>query len=210
METTEAASQPAAGAGDAQAPRPPVRRTPSMRPALVVLGLAVVILLLFGITAVVTGSDAPPKAPSSRPVAVAGTWLRAVPADTSLAPIVNAGSPPANIVDSLTVPQAAKALVPTNNAQGDGQYDQQMAYRVAASQAAVIAFYRSELSRSGWAIASDGAAYGETGTEVLAKKGGTDGWEWEAGVVISPTTFGHGAQESTPFVLRLFQIPDAN
>ena len=47
--------------------------------------------------------------------------------------------------------------------------------------------------------------------EVLAEKAGDDGWYWEAGAVVSPTTFptGHGARaESTDFTLRLFQVSD--
>jgi len=47
---------------------------------------------------------------------------------------------------------------------------------------------------------------------VLAKKAGDDGWYWEVGVIVSPTVFGPSGVEATtgttPFVIRLLQVPD--
>ena len=48
------------------------------------------------------------------------------------------------------------------------------------------------------------------GLEVLGKKAGSDGFYWELGAVISPTSFGTGAPATgaTSFSLVLVQEPD--
>jgi hypothetical protein len=212
MEEVETASAPEQMAADRHGPPvPPVRSGPGMRPALIVMGIAVFIVLLFGVTAAITGGAPTSSVHRGGALRVRGTTLLAIPAAPALGPIIEPGSPPANIVDSLTIPKTATVLTSTDNGDGASQYDKQMSFRVSASEQSVIAFYRSELTGSGWVLASDGPAYGQRAIEVLAKKGGADGWEWEAGAVISPTTFsGSTSRESTQFVLRLFQIPDAN
>jgi hypothetical protein len=45
---------------------------------------------------------------------------------------------------------------------------------------------------------------------VLGKLAGTDGYYWEMGVTVQPTTFGKGAPATgdTTFTVRLLQEPD--
>jgi hypothetical protein len=190
-------------------PLPPPRRGPGMRPALVVAGIAVVLVLAFGLTAAFTGQS-PPPAPSTTPVRVAGTSLRATPATAVLKPIEQPGTPPANILDALTVPVGTTATAHTNNSTSATGYDEQVDLSLAgASQASVIAFYRAQLDTQGWKRISVGPATNEpTTTQVLAQAAGDDGWYWEAGALVSPTVFGSDGKQTTPFTIRLFQVPD--
>src|SRR6185437_15326252 len=192
-------------------PLPPVRRTPGMRPALVVLGIAVVVIAVFGLmSALAPGTQHTPP-PSSTPKKVVGTTLLAVPAFNALKPIEQPGTPPQNIVNALTIPKGAVVTDHSASASATG-YDEQIDFSVpGADQAAVVAFYRTQLDNNGWKRISVGPATNQpTTTQVLAQAAGDDGWYWEAGALVSPTTFGSGNSQSTPFVIRLFQVPDAN
>ena len=67
------------------------------------------------------------------------------------------------------------------------------------------------MKKQGWQIFSTGPAdHDPGGLEVLGKKAGSDGFFWEMGAVVSPTTFGAGAPAGGHHVLhrRLFQQPD--
>lgn len=210
---------------------PSRRRGPGLRPAMVVIGLALVIVLLFGIGSALTGSPAPHHGSAehgrgaipSGPTPVAGTTLEAIPAAAALRPIQQPGTPPVNIVGSLALPAGATRVV-AHPSRSVTLFDANERFDVTGSQAAVIDFYRKELRTGNWKVTSVGAARGSIGaTEVLAEKAGTDGWYWEVGVVVSPTLFpagGSGAnlgsansgapQGVTPFELRLFQVNDAS
>jgi hypothetical protein len=194
-----------------RAPLPPARGNTSMKPAMIVLILAVGILVLFGAMSLFSGQQPTTSTAPSAPAPVRGTSLRAVPAATALKPIEQPGSPPGNIVNALTVPVGAVSHGRTDNSTSAGQYDEEMHFSLATSEGDVETFYRSELAAKGWKIESVGPATNAPGSvEVLAQKAGADGWYWEAGAVVSPTTFpksGTGA-ESTDFTLRLFQVSD--
>lgn len=170
--------------------RAPGRRAvPSARPALVVVGIAAVLVLLFGIGAALTGSSPPskPAAPATGPVR--GTTLRAEAATAALRPIERPGTPPSDVLHSIVLPVGSTAVwsKPWN---GGTQFSAKMAFRLPSSQAAVVGFYRTELQARGWSISSVGPARGQkNATEVLAQRASNDGWYWEIGVVVSPTTF---------------------
>jgi hypothetical protein len=200
------------GADGVGRPAPPApRRRPSMRPAFVVVAVAAVIVLGFGLLAVLSPPSTGP-APSSRPAKVAGTSLRAVPAAGALAPIEHPGTPPGNILDALSLPEGAVARSHQDLNTSSTQYDQQMTFSVRATEAAVVDFYKVRLKATGWSVFDTGPVAGHPGeVEVLAQKGGSDGWYWEVGAVVSPTTFGHGRTgggQATAFTLRLFQQSD--
>jgi len=172
---------------------------------MLVAGVAVVLVLVFGVGAAVTTSGGGP-APPNHPTAVAGTSLRAVPATSALATIEQGGEPPSDIVDAVTIPAGSERSSSAEH-QADG-FDAQVGFAVSASQAAVIDFYRTELHRLGWHVSGPSSARGvRGGVEVLGVKAGSDGWYWELGAVVSPTTFA-GVRDTTPFVIRLFQVPD--
>jgi len=84
---------------------------------------------------------------------------------------------------------------------------------VAAAEQAVITFVRAELAAGSWHTLSAGA-YG-SGYRFIAEHPGSDGYEWELGETLSPTTFsspvpGMSVPPSgvTPVTLRLFAISD--
>lgn len=196
-------------------PVPPVRRSPGMRPALLVVGIAAGLVLVFGTLSVVSSQGTNSTSGTSEPIHVKGTSLLAVPADKILEPIEHPGTPPDNIIDALTVPQGAAVRGHQDNNTSATQYDEQMEFSVHASENAVVDFYKVELKAKGWRVFNVGTVSNlPGGIEVLAQKGGDDGWYWETGAVVSPTTFGTSGgtkgtgAESTTFTLRLFQEPD--
>jgi hypothetical protein len=193
-------------AGNGAAPARIRRPGPSTKPALVVVGIAAFLVLLFGIGAALTGSS---PTPASHPKAVK-TTLRAAPAAATLAPIELPGTPPADVLGSLVLPAHVETVSKTKW-DGQTQYSAKMGFRLAATQAEVVTFYRAELRSRGWSISSTGAAHDQPrAVELLAQRASSDGWYWEVGVVVSPTTFGSGGRtDVTRFTLELFEVPDA-
>ena len=206
------ASGPQTADGEAGAPiLPPARPGYSMRPAAVVLGLAVVILADFITLAFVTSTTAPTTDTNKSSHAVAGTPLRAIPADGVLSAIVAAGEPPTNIINSVSIPTGTVLVSHQSNGAEANQYDSQIGLRSDDSQGALQTFFKKDMARQGWQIFDVGAADHNPGaTEVLGKKAGDDGFYWEMGAVVSATTFGAGAPPTgeTSFIIRLFQVPD--
>jgi hypothetical protein len=211
------------GPGRRQSTSPPRYRSPKrltgIGPAMTVLGVAMVILLVFAIAAAVTNGGNPTATPSrpDTPVKVPGTSLLAIPAARALKGIEQSGLPPANIVRAVSVPVGADVVSNQSNNAGRGQYDEQVVLSVHASQLDVFDFFAAQMPAWHWSVFSKGPAQNEPGTiEVLGKQAGDDGWFWEMGAVVSPTTFGGqglgttqgSAGESTRFVIRLFQVSD--
>jgi hypothetical protein len=182
-----------------------------MRPAMVVLGLAVLILAVF-VTIGIVFSQSPPRIHTgSAPDRVSGTSLRAVPAAGALGPIRIGGEPPSNIVNAVSVPAGSVRIGHQNNAAGSGQYDSQVELRSTASQAAILGFFAADMRQQGWSVFDQGpAANDPTSLEVLGKLAGEDGYYWEMGATIKPTSFGHGAPATgwTDFTVRLLQEND--
>ena len=203
--------RPPAGPADGRPapPERPRRAVPSARPALVVVGIAAVLVLLFGIGAALTGSSSPSKPAASATAPVRGATLRAEAATAALRPIERPGTPPADVLHAIVLP-AGSTAVSSKPWDGSTQYSAKMAFHLDTSQAAVVSFYRAELRARGWSISSVGAAAGKKhATEVLAQRASTDGWYWEIGVVVSPTTFtSASAGDRTRFSLDLFEEPD--
>jgi hypothetical protein len=186
---------------------PSPRRTgPSIRPALIVVGIALLLILVFGVASALT-SNPTPKAP--KPAAVEGTGLVAEPATATLHPIEILGTPPADVLDALVLPKGAHEVSDTPWS-GSTQYAGDMSFRLGAAQATLVDFFHTEFHAHGWSIVSVGAAHDDPhATEVLAQRASTDGWFWEAGVVVYPTTFGHAGADVTRFELELYEMPDA-
>jgi hypothetical protein len=198
--------------GPRPAPLMPPRAKVSMKPAMVVLALAVFILGLFGALSLISTGGPAPTTPLPAAVHVPGTTLSAVPATGTLRPIEHPDTPPKNVLDALSLPAGFTAHGYADNSTSAGQYDEQMRFSLATSETTVVDFYRYELTHKGWTIESVGAATDlKGGVEVLAQKAGDDGYYWEAGAVVSPTTFAvaQGPKaETTAFTLRLFEVPD--
>lgn len=176
------------------------------------LGIAVVIFVGGAVALGLGGSTAPRPAPTTVRTAP-GAPLPAVPAAAALRPIELAGQPPANIVDALALPRGARAVPGTAANFGVETYDRSEDLTVAASEQAVLTFFRAELRADGWQQVSSGPAHLGTGIEVLGQHAGSDGNTWEVGIVVHPTTFtGTGsaaATGTTPFSVELYIVSSA-
>ncbi len=196
---------------DAAPLRPPPRAGFNMKAAMIVPGIGLLILVLFVGAGFLTSNSVQETRSSTSSFAVPGTPVRAVPAVHDLKVITVSGQPPGNILNAVSIPLGAKRVSFVNNTQSAQQYDAQISLKVNESQAALEAFYKSVMKKQGWQIFSTGPADHDPGAfDILGKKAGSDGFFWEMGAVISPTTFGAGApaRGTTPFTVRLFQQPD--
>lgn len=204
-------SSTATVAPDTSPPQRPAGRPVSMKPAAIVLGLAIVVLAVFAGGAALFRAT-PAKTPSQTPAAVSGTALRAVGARQALGPIISAGQPPNNVLNAVVVPAGVRRVSTIDYSAEASQYDQAVVLSVGGSQAAVIDFYKTEMKRAGWHIESTGPADQQPGIEVLGQIPGDDGWFWELGTVVAPSTFGASGTGAarTRFTLRLIQEPDAD
>jgi hypothetical protein len=192
-------------------PERPAGRPVSMKPAAIVLGLAVLVLLVFAGGAALFRAT-PAKPASQRSVTVRGTSLRAVDARGALGPIISPGQPPNNVLNAVVVPAGARRVSTIDYSGNASQYDQAVVLSVGGPQAAVVDFYKKEMRRAGWHIESTGPADHQPGIEVLGQLAGDDGWFWELGTVVAPSTFGASGTgtDRTRFTLRLIQEPDAS
>ena len=124
------------------------------------------------------------------------------------------GQPPGNIINAASIPEGSRRTSYTNNsAASQGAYDAQITLRDDESQAALENFYKLVMKKQGWQIVSTGPAdHVAGGLEVLGKKAGSDGFYWEMGAVISPTSFGAGTPSTgaTSFSLELIQVQDVD
>jgi hypothetical protein len=191
--------------------RPPVGPGFSMKPAMIVLGLAVLILGVFIVAGILTSSPVQTTKTDKAPSAVPGSSVRALPAAPDLSVITASGQPPSNILNAVSIPTGAVRISHQNNSAASDQYDAQIGLRSDDSQGALQAFYARDMKRQGWQIFEQGPAdHDPGGTEVLGKLAGSDGFYWEMGAVISRTTFGpHDPPAGlTDFTIRLFQVPD--
>jgi hypothetical protein len=192
--------------------RPPAPGGISMRPAMIVLGLALLILVVFVTIGLLSARAPVPVKVGGAPSAVQGTTLRAESAAGLLSPIVKAGEPPTNIRNAVSVPVGSQRLShKDNSANGAGTFDSQVVFRSDASQGALLSFFAADMKRQGWQVFDRGPAADDPGAlEVLGKLAGSDGYYWELGATVSPTTFGPGgpAHGQTNFTVRLLQEQD--
>jgi hypothetical protein len=181
--------------------------------ALIVVLIAAVIVII-GLVAMVNWGSTPPAASPASVVTAKGSPLKAIPAGPDLAPLVSSGEPPDDIVNALVLPAGSAAGAVIDDTNSAESYDEQRRFSLGASQENIITFFKVEFRAEGWKVVSTGAAKNQPGAiEVLAQRAGSDGYYWEAGAVVSPTSFsGSGpgtARGVTPFELRLFQISDS-
>ena len=171
-------------------------------PALIVLGIAVFIVVIGIIGSVLASKGSTPRVPAS--VTVAGTVVHLTPATTALKSIVAGGQPPSDILGNLVVPAGSPVVRTLNIDQGVTQFDRTVYFTTRLSADQVIAVYRSVLPGMGWTITYHGLRTGGPGSELLAKRGSSDGFYWEAGVVVSPTT----SAGTTPYSVEVLEMSD--
>jgi hypothetical protein len=176
-------------------------------PALIVLGIAVFIVIA-GVVASALDSGSTPTLSVKTVTIPDGTVVHLTPATVAMKKIISAGEPPADILGNLAVPADSTFSHFVNADQNAGQFDRTVSFHTGLSSEQVVDVYRTLFPKLGWKViyAGTGAARDSNGTEVLAKKGSGDGFYWEAGVVVSPTT----SAGSTPYSIELFELPDDN
>lgn len=200
------------GADVTEPRRPPTPGGISMRPAMVILGLAVLILVVFVTIGFVSSQSPTPVRHGGGPSSVPGTALHAEPAAEALTPIVRSGEPPTNILNAVFVPVGSVRIAHKDLAAQSPQFDSQVVFRSDDSQAALLAFYAADMRLQGWQVFDRGPAANHPGSlEVLGKLAGTDGYYWEMGAVISPTAFRPGGppRGQTDFTLRILRVGDS-
>jgi len=176
-------------------------------PALVVLGIAVLIVVVGVVASALTTGGATTL--SIHTITIPdGTVVPLTPAATAMRSIVSAGQPPADILGNLAVPTGSSVVRTLNIDQGVGQFDRTVVFRSGLSADQVGDVYRTLLPRLGWKVTDRASpATGKaTGTVILFKRGSSDSFYWEVGATVSPTT----SAGSTTFSLELFELPDDN
>jgi len=175
-----------------------------------VVGIAALVLLAGGIGAALTSSgNARPASPRSLPTA-AGATIRATPGRGALRPVIVAGEPPDDILNVVPLPEGTTVKTGSATDTGVGIYDRSLSFAVPVSEQRVIDFFRAELRALKWELLSQGPPpHGAPGYQIVGQHASSDGYEWEIGVIVDPTTFGtgsHASAESTPFTLRMFAV----
>ncbi len=174
------------GPVDVASRRPP---GPSTHLALIVVGIAAILLVLGTLGAALTSSQ---SKPTPAPVAIAeapGAGLVPVTARTLLAPIVSEGQPPDNILNAIAVPEGTTAVSGSAINADVSLYDQSMGLVAPASQQAVITFVRVEMVAEHWQLIDHGSVKADGSIQIIGQHPGTDGNEWELGITVSPTTY---------------------
>jgi len=176
-------------------------------PAMIVLGLAVVILL-GGVAAAAFSSSSNPTFTIRQVTLDDGAIIHLVPAATKLHAIVDNSEPPSDIIGNLGVPRESTVHGLVNSDQHAAQFDRTVDLTSELAQPQVTEAYRRMLAAAGWKVIYEGSApQGAAGsTEILATRGSSDGFYWEVGVVASPTT----PLGSTPYSVEVFETPDGN
>ncbi len=202
-------SQPPAADADEEPPVPRYQPMSVKGPALIVLGLAVFILLGGVLAEALTSSSPPPVAHVASVTLSDGTHVNLSPATVRLRSIEASGQPPSDILGNLGIMTQSTIIGTIDGDQGTAQFDRTVDLRTEQlAQSQVAEAYRRMLQANGWHVIYQGdAPQGVAGsTEVLANKGSSDGFYWETGVVVSPTT----PTGFTSYSIEVFETPDGN
>ena len=208
-EDAHAAGTPGNGdpGGSDTVPAPAYEPMSIKGPALIVLALAVVILL-GGVAAVAFSSRSNPTFTLRHVALDDGTSVSLVPAAVKLHAIASNSEPPADILGYIGVPAESTVTGVVDSDQHTAQFDRTVELSSQLAQSQVTEAYRRMLDAVGWKVVYQGPApQGAPGSnEVLAKRGSSDGFYWEVGLVVSPTT----PTGSTPYSIEVLETPDGN
>jgi hypothetical protein len=155
------------------------------------------------------GSSSTPRSVRTAPGAV----LHAGPARESTRAIITPGQPPDDLIAALAVPRGTTPVAGSATDRGVGLYDRSLRFQVAASQQAVISFFRAQLPAERWHVVSEGLTSVRGEYRVIAQHPVSDGRQWEIGATVEPTVFPSSSVSgtsggSTPFTLRVFALSD--
>jgi hypothetical protein len=186
---------------------------PSVRLALIVIAVTLVIVVL-GLFAQGFQSSNPSESAPSSVTTAKGSPIKAIPARADLSPLIQSGEPPDDIVNAVVLPVGSQPGAVINNTLAAQDYDEQRLFTLNTSEQKIISFYEAELPAEGWHVQSKGLARNQAGFEVLAQRAGDDGYYWEIGAVVSPTTFPKSGPYVktglTQFEIRLYQESDSD
>jgi hypothetical protein len=199
---------PSVAGDDVGVPRGPAG--PSTGPALIVLGIALVVVLAGIIGAALTSSGTATTKGATSLKTAPGATITAVPGRPVLKPIVIAGQPPDDILDAVALPKGTTVKTGSATNNGIGLYDHSLSFTIAVPEQRVIDFFRAELKAFKWEIVSQGSPPNNVpGYRIVGQHPSGDGFEWEIGVTVAPTTFGSPTVTGmTPYTLRLFAVTD--
>ncbi len=179
------------------APVPPLTTTTSIRPAMSVLLIGLVLLVGFLILDGVFGS--PATAPPPSIVVVNG--LATAPDNAVLAGCITPSNPPEDVSQAYLVPVGTVRAGTTRMQSNDpGGYDCTVRLFVKAPKAQVLGFYAAHFESQGWKVISTGMAAGGGGEQELYERASSDTFYWVAGVTIV-----HSTPSSTTWNLRFYQ-----
>lgn len=123
------------------------------------------------------------------------------PIAPSFAPLEGNALVPGDVLNNVVVPEGAKATRYSNLNQNQGSYQRAVTYASPYSPKILTRFFPPQLARRGWIILSEVPS--PTGMEILAKHPGSDGYYWEAGVVVDRAPLRAGQ-----FSVELRQLQD--
>jgi hypothetical protein len=175
------------------------------------VGIAAVVLLAGAVAAGLTGNDTKPTPTPTSLRTAHGAQFTAVPGRGALAPVVEAGQPPDDILNVVPLPRGAHAVPGTAGDNGIGLYDRSLSFAVDGPEQHVIDFFRAELPLLKWQKLSQGPLTDPPRYRIVMQHPSSDGYEWDMGVTVAATTFPAGAASargSTTFTLRLFAVTD--
>lgn len=178
---------------------PPVTTTTSIKPAATVLGIAVGTLLLFTSVNLITN----PRVATTTTIPVVVGALPVDTTSTALSGCELPGNPPADISDSLVVPELTSIVGgPTWKGKGAGGFDCSQKLRTASAMADVLAFYKAHFVARGWKLFSEGPAAKSGAQQLLFQRAGSDTFYWIAGLTVTASTTG-----KVDYTFRLYQGP---
>jgi hypothetical protein len=189
---------------------------PRLGPALVVVAcVAVVVVGGFAVAIAGSGNKA-----VSGPVLgrLQGVAFSARPAAPILRRITQGGEPPADVASALVVPSGSVVTKATPPRPALSLYSGSFTITVDHPEAAVATFFVDELRHDHWSVlASDATATGD-GSRIYAKIPSADGFYWEVGIVVKPTSVaitpalsGGGANGPTSTAsVTVFEVDDAD
>jgi len=149
--TSQVAHSEGAVAPDGAAPAPSDEPMSVKGPALIVLGLAVVILL-GGVAAAALSSSSNPTFSIRQVTLDDGTTVHLVPATRKLHAIVNNSEPPADIIGNLGIPQDSTVNGVVNSDRHTAQFDRTVRLSSQLAQPQVVEAYRRMLRAVAWKI----------------------------------------------------------
>ena len=180
-----------------ESPRPPLTTTTSLKPAAVVLGIAVFVLVFFTTINIVANPTV--NSTTTIPIVVG-----ALPVDTKSTLLVECQlpeNPPPDISSSLLIPTLSSPESSIKwRGKGPGGYDCARDILTAATSNEILSFYKSHLEARGWKLFSQGDTYKSKQPQMLFQKAGSDTFYWILGVSVFRST-----TSSTAFTLRLYQ-----